>query len=90
MNDILDFIQDHEEALQLVAKKKPTKMKLPDNERQVLTWARDIDGNEFWQLDSYTRLIANNHAFWYEASAWDCKVLYWEEMKPKPDYEEVE
>lgn len=90
MPTILDEQFDQEEDLRLVAKKKPTKMKPPNNERQVLTRIRDTDGNEFWQLDSYTRLIASDHAFWYEASAWDCEVLYWQELPPKPDYEGME
>jgi len=65
-------------------------MQPPDNERNVLTWARDINGNESWQIDSYSINKATGIGFWVEATVWDMKVLFWKELDPKPDCKERE
>ena len=65
-------------------------MQPPNNSRRVLTWARDIQGLEAWQIDSYSINHVTERGFWLEASAWDMKVLYWQELPPKPQYEEGE
>ena len=58
--------------------------KTPNNSRFVLTWVQErVNGRnnqlEYWQIDSYD----NNG--WSEATAWDQKVLYWQELPNKPN-----
>ena len=65
-------------------------MKPPNNERPVLTWIRDSEGNECWQIDSYSVNKITKFGFWFEAIGWDQKVLYWEDLRPAPAYEEEE
>ena len=55
-------------------------MKKPDNERYVLTWVKDQAGLKYWEIDSYSKNIG-----WFKATAWEHKVLYWEELPPKPE-----
>ncbi len=62
------------------------KQKPPDNERRVLTWARDCQGIEDWQIDSYL-INRTGHGFWIEADAWSMTVLWWQELPPRPDLE---
>lgn len=61
-------------------------MQPPGNERNVLTWIRDRNGYERWEIDSYSR----RYSKWYEATVWKQTVLYWKELDPKPDYKEGE
>ncbi len=64
------------------------KQKPPDNERRVLTWARDRQGIEVWQIDSYNKKSKwGDRAFWTEANAWDMTVLWWQELPPRRDKE---
>ena len=66
-------------------------MQPPDNERKVLTWVRDRAGFEYWQTDSFFRpKFPGDKDFWIEANVWTQKVLYWQELPPKPQYEEGE
>ncbi len=64
------------------------KQKPPSDSRPVLTWARDRQGIEVWQIDSYNTW--GDPPFWSEAQVWEMKVLFWKELDPKPDYEEGE
>jgi len=57
--------------------------KPPTHPRPVLTWVKDRNGMEFWQLDSYW------DDDWFEATTWDHKVLYWEELREKPSKSEI-
>ena len=57
------------------------KQKPPDNERRVLTWARDSEGNEDWDIDRYVG------GDWIEAKVWNLKVLWWQELPPRRDLE---
>ena len=60
-------------------------MKPPKNSRRVLTWQADRNGLESWVIDSCYRNTITKKKFWYEADAWKCKVLYWQELPPPPD-----
>lgn len=57
-------------------------MKNPNDDRLVLTWARDSNKQEFWQIDSW------DGKGWYEASDWEHVVLYWQDLpeRPKDEY----
>jgi len=50
-------------------------MKTPDNDRLVLTWAKNGTG---WIIDSW------DGKKWFKASAWGYKVVYWEELPAEP------
>uniref|UniRef100_A0A6H1ZW55 DUF551 domain-containing protein n=1 Tax=viral metagenome TaxID=1070528 RepID=A0A6H1ZW55_9ZZZZ len=54
-------------------------MNLPSNSRDVLTWTRDSEGSECWLIDFYMDNC------WFEATAWELEVLYWQELPPKPE-----
>ena len=50
----------------------------PNNSRDVLTWTADENGNTAWIIDFYM----NDR--WSNASDWDCKVLWWQELPANP------
>jgi len=58
---------------------RKTKQAPPDHPRHVLTWVKDRQEMEFWQIDSYF----NNS--WFEAESWGHQVLYWVELPTRRD-----
>lgn len=59
------------------------KQKPPSNSRPVLTYARDRQGIEVWQIDNF--IIKPD--IWSEAYVWKMEVLWWQNLPPKPDLE---
>lgn len=58
-------------------------MKPPNNDRDVLTKQKDSHGGLSWVIDYYyPDSSLCDRGCWYEASMWNCEVLYWEELKP--------
>ena len=51
-------------------------MEYPENDRTVLTIARDENGTEFWQLDDWDETYQK----WYKAAAWGHDVVEWYEL----------
>jgi len=55
-------------------------MIFPNHDRSVLTWCIDSQGIKFWAIDSW------DGERWFEATSWDYKVLYWENLPNPPQY----